>query len=183
MSRVECQTGRMSLRHAVLGLLEERPMSGYDLLKRFEQAMSNVWAATQSQLYGELGKLESAGLIRVHAEGPRGRKEYAITEAGQAELRHWLVEVEPTRVTRNEALLRVYFLGAVEPARAREYLERLNEAYARFFHEYDAAPLLIVNAATIDPISSQADYDELIATIRRVHRGRLYYNPLRHRAI
>ncbi|MCR6486762.1 PadR family transcriptional regulator [Amycolatopsis sp. OK19-0408] len=121
----------MSLRHAVLGLLEERPMSGYDLLKRFEQAMSNVWAATQSQLYGELGKLESAGLIRVHAEGPRGRKEYAITEAGQAELRHWLVEVEPTRVTRNEALLRVYFLGAVEPARACEYLERLGETGQR----------------------------------------------------
>ena len=65
----------------------------------------------------------------------------------------------------------------------RSYLTRLNEAYARFFHEYDAAPLLIVNAATIDPISSQADYDELIATIGRMHRGRLYYNPLRHRAI
>ena len=47
----------------------------------------------------------------------------------------------------------------------RAYLERLNEAYARFFHEYDAAPLLIVNAATIDPISSQADFDELAATI------------------
>ena len=65
----------------------------------------------------------------------------------------------------------------------RAYLTRLNEAYARFFHEYDAAPLLIVNAATIDPISSQADYDELAATIGRMKRGRLYYNPLRHRAI
>ena len=36
------------------------------------------------------------------------------------------------------------------------YLERLNEAYARFFHEYDAAPLLIVNAAAIDPIAQPA---------------------------
>src|SRR3954466_9242585 len=123
MSRVECHDGVMSLRHAVLGLLEEQPMSGYDLLKRFEQAMSHVWAATQSQLYGELGKLETAGLIRVHAEGPRGRKEYEITDAGRAELRHWLVDVEPNRVTRNEALLRVYFLGAVASERAREYLE------------------------------------------------------------
>ncbi|HEY4873017.1 MAG TPA: deoxynucleoside kinase [Steroidobacteraceae bacterium] len=65
----------------------------------------------------------------------------------------------------------------------RAYLTRLNEAYARFFHEYDAAPLLIVNAATIDPISSQADYDELAATISKMKRGRLYYNPLRHRVI
>ncbi len=65
----------------------------------------------------------------------------------------------------------------------RHYLERLNEAYARFFHEYEAAPLLIVNAAAIDPISNEADYDELLAAISRMRRGRLYYNPLRSRTI
>jgi deoxyguanosine kinase len=65
----------------------------------------------------------------------------------------------------------------------RQYLERLNEAYARFFHEFEAAPLLIVNAASIDPLSNQRDYDELLAAIQRMTRGRLYYNPLRSRAI
>lgn len=65
----------------------------------------------------------------------------------------------------------------------RQYLERLNEAYARFFHEFDVAPLLIVNAASIDPVANQRDYDELLAAIRRMTRGRLYYNPLRSRAI
>ena len=65
----------------------------------------------------------------------------------------------------------------------RGYLERLNEAYARFFHEFEAAPLLIVNAASIDPISNQHDYDELLAAIRRMSRGRLYFNPLRSRSL
>ena len=65
----------------------------------------------------------------------------------------------------------------------REYLQRLNEAYARLFHEFEAAPLLIVNAASIDPIANQRDYDELLAAIKRMSRGRLYYNPLRSRAI
>jgi deoxyadenosine/deoxycytidine kinase len=65
----------------------------------------------------------------------------------------------------------------------RAYLERLNEAYARFFHEYEAAPLLIVNAASIDPINNPADYDELLAAIQRMKKGRLYYNPLRSRGI
>jgi deoxyadenosine/deoxycytidine kinase len=65
----------------------------------------------------------------------------------------------------------------------RQYLERLNEAYARFFHEFEAAPLLIVNAASIDPIANQRDYDELLAAVKRMNRGRLYYNPLRSRAI
>ena len=65
----------------------------------------------------------------------------------------------------------------------RHYLERLNEAYARFFHEFESAPLLIVNAAAIDPINNQADYDELLAAIQRMRRGRLYYNPLRSRSL
>lgn len=65
----------------------------------------------------------------------------------------------------------------------RQYLERLNEAYARFFHEFESAPLLIVNAAAIDPINNQQDYDELLAAIQRMKRGRLYYNPLRSRSL
>jgi len=127
MSRVECHDDGMSLRHAVLGLLADQPGSGYDLLKRFERAMGNVWSATQSQLYGELGKLETAGMIRVHAEGPRGRKEYEITDTGLEELRHWLLEVDPRSAPRSGSLLRVYFLGSVSPDQARGYLATMGE--------------------------------------------------------
>ena len=63
------------------------------------------------------------------------------------------------------------------------YLTRLNDAYARFFHEYERAPLLIVNAASIDPVQNQADFDELVGAIRRMKKGRMYYNPLRHGTI
>jgi deoxyguanosine kinase len=65
----------------------------------------------------------------------------------------------------------------------RAYLTRLNEAYARFFHEYEATPLLIVNAAAIDPISNEADFEELQLAITRMGAGRLYFNPLRHQRI
>ncbi|MFI1583211.1 PadR family transcriptional regulator [Embleya sp. NPDC020630] len=112
----------MSLRHALLGLLANRSASGYDLLKSFETSLANAWPATQSQVYGELGKLSAEGLLDVTAEGPRGRKEYSITESGRAELRHWLVEVEPERVRRSSMLLRVFFLDTLAPAEARAYL-------------------------------------------------------------
>lgn len=65
----------------------------------------------------------------------------------------------------------------------KAYLEKLNEAYARFFHDYDAAPLLIVNAATLDPLASEEDYAELLGAIARMKRGRLYFNPVRHAAL
>ena len=58
-----------------------------------------------------------------------------------------------------------------------EYLERLGDAYARFFYDFDAAPLLIVNAATIDPIHRESDYQELLQSILRVKHGRHFFNP------
>jgi deoxyguanosine kinase len=60
----------------------------------------------------------------------------------------------------------------------RPYLEKLNDAYARFFHDYDDAPLLIVNAAAIDPATSDADFAEFLGAIRRMKRGRLYFNSV-----
>jgi len=112
----------VSLKHATLGLLTYGPASGYDLLQSFRESLANVWPATQSQLYGELGKLADAGLVTVAAEGPRGRKEYAITAEGRAELRHWLGEVPPAPNRRSEVLLRVFFLGMLTPQEAEDYL-------------------------------------------------------------
>jgi deoxyadenosine/deoxycytidine kinase len=61
----------------------------------------------------------------------------------------------------------------------REYLERLIDAYTRFFHQYSASPLLIVNAAAIDPVTDSRDFEELFEAIRRTQRGRHYFNPLK----
>jgi deoxyadenosine/deoxycytidine kinase len=61
----------------------------------------------------------------------------------------------------------------------RAYLDRLQEAYARFFHAYDAAPLLIVNAAQADFVGNERDYEQLFEQLRRIRRGRHYYNPLK----
>lgn len=127
----------MSLRHAVLGLLSSGPSSGYDLLKTFEASLANVWPATQSQLYGELVKMADAGLIEVIAEGPRGRKEYAVTEAGRAELQHWMTEVEPERLRRHDMLLRVFFLNRLTPEQARDYLRRQQDRSAQLYAQLE----------------------------------------------
>ena len=61
----------------------------------------------------------------------------------------------------------------------REYLEKLVDAYTRYFHQYSASPLLIVNAAEIDPVSDSRDFEELFEAVRRTQRGRHYFNPLK----
>lgn len=60
----------------------------------------------------------------------------------------------------------------------RSYLERLTDAYSRFFHEYDDGPLLIVNASQIDPINNSADYEQLFQQIEKTTGGRHFYNPV-----
>ena len=60
----------------------------------------------------------------------------------------------------------------------RAYLEKLTDAYARFFHSYDEGPLLIVNAASIDPVNNDADYEQLFQQIERTTGGRHFFNPV-----
>ena len=58
------------------------------------------------------------------------------------------------------------------------YLRRLSEAYTRMFHYYEAAPLLIVNAAHIDLVNSDQDYAALLEQIHVTSSGRQYFNPV-----
>ena len=60
----------------------------------------------------------------------------------------------------------------------RQYVEKLNDAYARFFHAYDDGPLLIVNASQIDPVNNDSDYEQLFLQIERTTGGRHFFNPV-----
>ena len=59
-----------------------------------------------------------------------------------------------------------------------EYLRNLSEAYSRMFLNYDAAPLLIVNAAHINLVDNDRDYEALLEQIYETRTGRHYFNPM-----
>lgn len=58
-----------------------------------------------------------------------------------------------------------------------EYLDRINQAYSRFFHYYDNAPLLIVNAEHADVLYQEHNYKQLLHYMQNIHSGRHYFNP------
>jgi len=60
----------------------------------------------------------------------------------------------------------------------RRYLERLADAYSHFFHQYNESPLLIVNAATIDPVNNEEHFHMLLEEIDSARSGRQFFNPL-----
>jgi PadR family transcriptional regulator AphA len=120
----------MSLRHALLGLLEDGPASGYDLTARFERSLQKyAWTARQSHIYPELKRLADSDLIAVTEEGARGRRTYAITDAGRTELRDWLLSPPRPRAVRDEHVLRMSLLSVLDIPQARELvLHHLEEA-------------------------------------------------------
>jgi len=58
-----------------------------------------------------------------------------------------------------------------------EYLEALSNSYAKFFHFYDAAPLLVVNAAAVDMANNTDHFDALLDQIVDMDGSRRYFNP------
>lgn len=64
-----------------------------------------------------------------------------------------------------------------EQGMSQDYLTQLCDAYTEFFYHYDKSPLLIVNAAEINPADREDDYQMLLEQIRGIRSGRHYFNP------
>lgn len=62
---------------------------------------------------------------------------------------------------------------------AESYIRDLNEAYNRFFFNYTATPLLVVNATEIDFVHNAQDYENLVAQLSRPISGVQYYSPVK----
>jgi deoxyadenosine/deoxycytidine kinase len=60
----------------------------------------------------------------------------------------------------------------------RDYLQRIADTYTEFFYHYAASPLLVVNAAEVNFVDSDADFQNLLEFIRRTRSGRHFFNPL-----
>lgn len=96
---------------AVLGLIAQKPRSGYDIKRLVDRTIRHFWAASYGQIYPELKRLEEVGWIAGDnaPRGGRARRVYAITEAGRQALREWLAGRETRIEMRDESLLRLFF--------------------------------------------------------------------------
>lgn len=66
---------------------------------------------------------------------------------------------------------------AYEQTISREYLERLAASYSEFFHQYEAAPLLIINNEHLDVAASDEAFHLLLERIEKMRGQREYFNP------
>ncbi len=105
----------MSLPYGILGLLTYKESTGYDLTKIFDDSLNNFWHAQSSQIYRELGRLESEGLVTsrsVIQDNRPNKRIYAVTEVGRKAFTDWLGKAEPARENPHNSLLMRIFFGA-----------------------------------------------------------------------
>ncbi|WP_116247493.1 PadR family transcriptional regulator [Nocardiopsis sp. FIRDI 009] len=129
----------MSLPHAILTALLEKPSSGLELTRRFDRSIGYFWSATHQQIYRELGKLEKAGLIReLPSDTPaRGkRKAYEVLPTGRTELERWVGESEDPRPLRDPLPLRLRAAGVVGIGGLVGELRRHRALHAAQLEEY-----------------------------------------------
>ncbi len=103
----------MSLDHALLVSLLEKPSSGYELARRFGKSIGHFWHATHQQIYKVLARMEESGWIT--SEIQRGdmapdRKVFAVTEPGRQALAKWIAKPSPIDRARSELMIK--FRGA-----------------------------------------------------------------------
>ncbi|XVU26898.1 PadR family transcriptional regulator [Actinoplanes sp. CA-054009] len=129
----------MSLRHAVLAALSHGEASGYELAKRFDVAVADFWSATPQQLYRDLEKLESDGLVeaRVVEQQRRPTKRvFTLTGAGRRALREFVREPARPAAIRDEFLVKLQAGGPDDAgaliAAAEARLARSEEKLARY---------------------------------------------------
>jgi PadR family transcriptional regulator, regulatory protein AphA len=133
----------MSLKHAILGFLNYKPATGYELKAMFDNSVQHFWPADQAQIYRTLSDLTSDGLATMEVvlqEDRPNRKVYSISQAGREELRRWLTTPMPLPEPRHAGLVQVFFAGQLSNAQVLAMFEQSAEQTRQVLAVYELIP-------------------------------------------
>ena len=130
----------MSVRNALLGLLEQRPRHGYELRAAFEAMMGGErnWEVKPAQIYTTLARLEESGLVAqesVEKDGGPEKRVYCLTPTGRLELAGWLLEPVKAERQRDEFFLKLMLAIATGGADPRRILYTQRAALFQELHD------------------------------------------------
>ncbi|HSJ55115.1 MAG TPA: PadR family transcriptional regulator [Anaerolineae bacterium] len=133
----------MSVRNALLGLLQQRPRHGYELHDAFEAVMGGEenWDVKPAQVYTTLARLAAKGLVAedgLEQGGGPEKRIYTVTAAGRQELQDWFQAPVKTEHQRDEFFVKLMLAmvtGLADPYRVI-YVQR--SSLYRELHEVTA---------------------------------------------
>jgi PadR family transcriptional regulator, regulatory protein AphA len=135
----------MSLTHAILGILNRHPMTGYDLkTQQFDYTIAHFWPADQAQIYRTLDKMTEQGWVLSQTEFQEdrpNRKVYSITAAGRHELEQWLVTPQALSAYREPFLIQLFFAQDLSNSQIISLLEEQKQSRRARLDHYLQIPL------------------------------------------
>lgn len=158
MAHKENEASLSLLGYALLSLLARATLSGYDLAREMRKPHAFFFGQGHvSQIYPELARLDAAGLVTVRIVEQQSRpdkKVYALSEAGQVELRAWLTRPTPMTEPRSAFLIKAHSLWLADPLQALIQFREHERYHQRLLEAYEA-----------DLASIEAQYGDSIATL------------------
>lgn len=149
----------MAIKHLLLALLADEPAHGYELKKRYDETLGDLWPLQQAQVYNNLRLLEKAGQIaldaRVAQDNLPDQKHFRVTERGMGELQSWLTEpVQGNRHLKDEFYLKLLALAAVlrEETQLADLLWQQRAIYLQSLRELEQA--LVATELAGDSVSA-----------------------------
>lgn len=128
---------------ALLGLLMDGPMTGWDLMVAAQERIGEFWTVTRSQVYRELTVMAERGLLSAGPTGPRERKPYQVTPAGRAAFAEWVTGDPGEDQVRIPLLLTIAFAGHLPAARLAEIIAGRRAVHEGRVARYRAARTML----------------------------------------
>jgi PadR family transcriptional regulator AphA len=183
----------MSAKHALLGLLLDRPGYPYQLADQLQQRLGPAWKVNSGQVHQDIKAMEEDGLIERVQSVPTARGDrhvYSITDGGAREFERWFEEtpIKGVRLSRRPLLVKITFAGprrlqdalAQVDAYERECAKRLNEI-ARLRETLPADGPLIRADRVLLRLSLSADIYQLDGELRWARHAREMLSYLANR--
>ncbi|MFH2063731.1 MAG: PadR family transcriptional regulator [Pseudomonadota bacterium] len=159
----------MDIKHIILGMIEIKPMTGYEIKQLFDKSFTFFSGASYGSIYPALKKLEENGLITLTLEvqdGKPNRKIYTIKEKGRAVyLESLLTPLKPTKL-KNDLLTRLFFFSNVPEGKRLQLIDEQIEMMEKkhgFLQELE--PFVLESADEFQLLCYQYGIDLLIRNI------------------
>lgn len=168
---------------ALLGLVHQEPMSGYDLRKVFAETALGNYSSSPGAIYPALSRLEKQGLIigkEDRTKSLRPRKLYRPSAAGKKIFKTWLSqEVTREDASRNydELMLRFAFHGVLDdPGATRRFLEELARELEEIVSDLKSQRQLMSGDTPVQPkLALEAGIEQVRASARWARKALRYF--------